>query len=81
MYRENSNETAAILLPIVKERAAKEGAEAVLLMEIAEKPIGTQTSGAAVPVGDAVFANSYSTLVTEGTIRGIAIFYLNKNEK
>jgi hypothetical protein len=75
MYREYSHETAAILLPFVKQRAAKEGANAILLMEIGEKTVGTQTSASAVPIGDVMLANSYSTLVTEGTIRGIAIIY------
>ncbi len=76
MYREKNDETAAMLLPIVRERAAKEGADAILLMEVGEKAIGTQSSAAAIPIGDVIFANSYNTLVTEGTIRGVAIVYV-----
>lgn len=75
IYREYANESAADLLPFVRERAIQEGAEAVLLMEMQEKPIGVSSRGAAVPIGDVVFANSYTTFDKEGTIRGVAIVY------
>lgn len=75
MYRESSDESAADLIPFVKERAAKEGANAILLMELGEKPIGVSSSGAFVPIAGVTFDNSYTTFVKEGTIRGVAIVY------
>lgn len=76
MYRKYDNESAAVLLPWVKERAAKEGGNAVLLMEIEEKPIGVISGGGSSVIGNNVVSSSYSSLVKEGTIRGTVIVYV-----
>lgn len=75
MYREHDRETAADLLPWMRQRAAEEGADAILLMEIEDKTVGTYTQGGAAAWGDAVFASASTTAIKEGTIRGVAIVY------
>lgn len=75
MYRKYSNETAADLLPFMKERAALEGANAILLYVASEVPTGVVSSGAAVPVGDTILTSGYATYMREGTLQGAAIIY------
>lgn len=75
MYREFSNETAANLLPYMREKAAMEGADAILLVVADEVPVGVRSSASAVPIGDVIVANAYSTMLKEGQLRGAAIVY------
>lgn len=75
MYRENRDETAASLLKFVRQRAAQEGANAVLLTEVEDKAVGTRTTAAASTWGGDTFASAKSTFIREGTIRGVAIAY------
>ena len=74
--RKYSNETAADLFKLVKERVAAEGGDAVLLRDVGGTQVGTVTRGGATAIANSAFGNSYTMPIIQEAIHGVAIVYV-----